>query len=562
MAKHAAGMVYDFDVSIEMPRVIVLLDELDLPRWQVTCLNCMRELDGYQLVGLVTPDHADNVGGKPQGIVKRIRSYLLPSALRRAPGPSWLAGLNSRTCKVIKSRFRERFHDQDINWMRSLSPDVILRFGFGILVGEVLDVAPNGVWSFHHGDLERYRGRPPAFWEILNSEARVGIILQRLTDRLDNGLVIAQGYVPVVPWSPRKTMQVLYECGPHLLKRALLQLKKGGSLEMTAPAKLGRLYRNPGLIDIIRFMFAVFLNTCRWMFEKSFYEFSWKIGRIPTPPLDGDVELMPEWIQGPAGGFLADPGSVPGANDTVLVEHFNRDTLKGVISSLRGIEGDLSEVRVTTLLDLERHLSFPQVYHVDDKFWLVPETANHGKQLAFELDAALCVRNPDNPMVVQGLYGVDPVLFFNDGLWWAFTSPGGSLGGHLLNAFYSTSFLGPYKPHDANPVVIDPYGARPAGAVVERDGKLFRFGQVIERRYGQGIDVFEIAELSTYYYKEKRVARLRLKPDANTGTHGIALYSWGAMVDGYRMRFSIWAGVRRIRARCRSNKRSKEEQSR
>jgi len=42
-----------------------------------------------------------------------------------------------------------------------------------------------GVWSWHHGDEDKYRGGPPAFWEIVNADPVTGALLQRLTERLD-----------------------------------------------------------------------------------------------------------------------------------------------------------------------------------------------------------------------------------------------------------------------------------------------------------------------------------------------------------------------------------------
>lgn len=75
--------------------------------------------------------------------------------------------------------------------------DVAVRIGFGILKGEILDTPEHGVLSFHHGDLRRYRGMPAGFWEFVNDESVAGVTLQRITETLDGGSIVAYRDVDV-----------------------------------------------------------------------------------------------------------------------------------------------------------------------------------------------------------------------------------------------------------------------------------------------------------------------------------------------------------------------------
>jgi folate-dependent phosphoribosylglycinamide formyltransferase PurN len=68
--------------------------------------------------------------------------------------------------------------------------DVIVRYGFGIIKGEVLEASEYGVLSYHHGDIREYRGRPAGFWEFLNGESHAGITLQQLAPKLDAGEIV------------------------------------------------------------------------------------------------------------------------------------------------------------------------------------------------------------------------------------------------------------------------------------------------------------------------------------------------------------------------------------
>lgn len=65
--------------------------------------------------------------------------------------------------------------------------DLLFRTGFGIIRGSILNVTEYGVLSYHTGDIRKYRGKPPGFWEYMNNERAVGVTLQRLNETLDGG---------------------------------------------------------------------------------------------------------------------------------------------------------------------------------------------------------------------------------------------------------------------------------------------------------------------------------------------------------------------------------------
>jgi len=75
--------------------------------------------------------------------------------------PDWLLDLERMECAVMKrGRYSEYFTDEDIERIRAFKLDFLVKFGFGITRGAILDVARYGVWSFHHDDEARYRGSP------------------------------------------------------------------------------------------------------------------------------------------------------------------------------------------------------------------------------------------------------------------------------------------------------------------------------------------------------------------------------------------------------------------
>ena len=96
--------------------------------------------------------------------------------------------------------------DDDIDLIKSYKLDFIIRFGFGIIKGEILKIPKYGVWSFHHGDEKKIRGGPYCFWEIYNSEPTTGFLLQKLTNRLDGGVVLKKGFLKTQGYSFKKNI--------------------------------------------------------------------------------------------------------------------------------------------------------------------------------------------------------------------------------------------------------------------------------------------------------------------------------------------------------------------
>ena len=85
------------------------------------------------------------------------------------------------------------FEDADVRAIRRYQLDFVLRFGFKVIRGAILECARHGVWSFHHGDERAFRGSPAGFWELFHDRPDTGVILQRLGERLDNGTVLCRG---------------------------------------------------------------------------------------------------------------------------------------------------------------------------------------------------------------------------------------------------------------------------------------------------------------------------------------------------------------------------------
>ena len=121
------------------------------------------------------------------------------SGLRGVDAAGLFAGVPVIECETVrKGKFSEYFRPEDIERIRAARLDFLLRFAFGIIRGNILQSARYGVWSFHHDDEQRYRGGPPAFWEMYFNDPHTGVVLQRLTERLDGGIILKKGSFPTI----------------------------------------------------------------------------------------------------------------------------------------------------------------------------------------------------------------------------------------------------------------------------------------------------------------------------------------------------------------------------
>ena len=72
------------------------------------------------------------------------------------------------------------------------------------------------ILSYHHGDPSSYRGRPAGFYEIFNGEKTTGIIVQRLSNELDAGVILAFAESKIVNFSYKN-----YHVGSFFMQKSL-----------------------------------------------------------------------------------------------------------------------------------------------------------------------------------------------------------------------------------------------------------------------------------------------------------------------------------------------------
>ncbi|QLG28748.1 methionyl-tRNA formyltransferase [Halorarum halophilum] len=121
------------------------------------------------------------------------------------------------------------------------SCDVGMRYGFGLLKGDVLEVPEYGVLSFHPADIRLYRGMGPP-QAYLDGRDRMGVTLQRLTEDIDAGEIIAYAETDV---DDGATLWEIYDELHDLQANTLatgIENLRDPSIEPTVPDSLGPYY--------------------------------------------------------------------------------------------------------------------------------------------------------------------------------------------------------------------------------------------------------------------------------------------------------------------------------
>ncbi len=379
----------------------------------------------------------------------------------------------------IRDRFFHSFEELDIERIRDANLDVILRFGFNVLKGPILKAARNGVWSYHHGDNQEYRGAPPYFWELYHHATKTGVILQRLNEKLDSGQVLYRSYGANVPGiSVLRNRTAQYWKSSSFVLRRLRQLHTWGEERFENelatlkedPSVQGKLYFIPKVSVLLRFLVRSFIRSLVFRFKMFGKCEQWEVA-YRLPHLKNGYQIL----RSPKNHYYADPFPFIHQGKTYLFfEDFLYLENRGVISVVQ-VNADLSTSTPEVILDVGFHLSYPMVFEDDDKVYMIPESGENETVDLYVADV-FPSRWRKVKTLKQGLQLYDVTLLKRDGLYWFFGTgvERGSASSDELFLFYSATLMGEWTPHPLNPIVSDVRNARPAGHFFERNGKLIR----------------------------------------------------------------------------------------
>ncbi|MDD3962732.1 MAG: hypothetical protein PHT77_12830 [Bacteroidales bacterium] len=544
----------------------VLCQRFILPRWQAMAIEALLN-DGHLPVVVVVGDIPLKTTLKQKikkYLGKNALYYLFERCVMHLPEKEWIntESLFKETrvvhAKVYKKGKSNYFAETTIQQIKATNPDFLLRFGFDIIRGAILEAAPWGVWSYHHDDELKYRGGPPAFWEIALGDPVTGVMLQRLTDRLDGGIVLKKGYFKTIDHSYSGNLNRVLKEAAHW---PALVCKEGPELGHLPAPTIAPLFKKPINFRMVAFLLRKAVNRMKFHFQDLFMAEKWRIALLkndPTSPFSlpgiGNFSFFP-LPSPPQNHFYADPFIIR-ESDTIhiLCEDYNYATAKGSIVYFCYRMDSLKIKMKTIALESRSHLAYPFMFAQDGTIYCIPETADSGNISLYRLNTTTgklqFIRH-----LVPGFAGVDSTIIFHEQRWWIFSTSRSS-SNESLYIFYSDSLDGNFSAHPANPVKIDIRGARPAGNIFLSEGLLIRPVQMNAGKYGASMALFVIDTLSPDHFVEHKVRDLMPFPHKgySKGFHTLSVDHGFAVVDGKTYGFNRHYFMHHLSQKIRTEK--------
>jgi hypothetical protein len=446
------------------------------------------------------------------------RGALARDAFEPMDASGLLAGVRRLEVTPRTTRFSDRLEEADLEVIRACGLDVLVRLGFRILRGGVLEAARHGVWSYHHGDNRVNRGGPAGFWEVMEGQPETGAVLQVLSEDLDNGLVLDRTVSATHPLSVRRNRNELYWKASQLLPRQLGRLQAEGAQGYFArvrrenePLQLydRRLYSTQGLGNrhMLGYLARLQRQRLRNQLRARLYRDQWSLRYQFSPQPATSLWRMKE-IKPPPDRFWADPHILVHQGEHYLFcEEFLYEPWKGRVVCMKlGRDGQVGPP--TVALELPTHLSYPYVFSWCGRHYMIPESASQRR-----VELYVCARFPDRwercATLMEDVHAVDATLLRRDGRWWMFTNMvqvrGASSWDELFLFSRRELTRGRWEPHRLNPLISDAGRARPAGRLFTWKGRLYRPSQRCTPRYGYGLHLNEVTTLSREDYREVTV---------------------------------------------------------
>ena len=434
---------------------------------------------------------------------------------------SRLKKINFET-KNLNNFNRISLDNDDINKIKSLNLDIIIRTCGFILDGDVLNVSKFGILSFHHGDNNNYRGGPAGFWEIFDKVKESGFIIQKLDKNLDGGYKLFEGnFKSGITYAHNEN--ILFKNSIFYFQKLLILIFKNRKLPINIPNKIykKKIFKNPNIFEIFIYIIRIYPTLFKRLFLKILGNKKiWSVIYNDQNILKTSNYNKFTKISNYKNTFLADPFLFKKNNNKFLFgEEYNFKKSKGSIVVYE-INGSTYN-RIGICLDENFHLSYPYIFKFENNIYMLPETAQIN-----EIRLYKCI---DFPMkwkffktLKKDIFAVDNMIFYKNNYWWLFTNIANSHRDRFsnLDIFYCENPLtDKWKQHDKNPIFVNIYKSRNAGIIINKND-IFRINQSPSfYEYGYEINLNKIVKLTPENYEEVCISNI--KPDFKKNLIGI-----------------------------------------
>ncbi len=445
----------------ERLRIGILCDGTVFRRWQAECIRQVLAVDGVEPVVLIVHEKAAIEKRKPSMKHALYRWFktnrLRAKALASEDLSATLAGIPKLLCRPVGPSTAQRLEKDDLAAIKTYSPDVLLRFGFNILHGDILTLTRHGIWSYHHGDEEEYRGRPVGFWEIMRGDPVTGVTLQRLTEQVDAGLILRKGWFRTIDHSLSQNLDSVMLGSTGWMAQVCRELLMGrtDAAEGVPSVSEAPVHEAPDNVDLLGFLFTCNRNRMAFDRRRGGQQDEWNIGVLYQPIaslLDAKPSLNVRWLPSPGSGQQRKTpfGYLTDGQLNVLYGKYDSSKNKSAISRIRPKRDNVLK-RSRMMLSNEHTLSHPFLLEHDGRLFVIPESSA-GRVELYEVhvtnEALVFVRTLlEEPLC-------SPTVFRHEGRWWLFGTKE-PLADVALYAYHAAELEGPWTAHVSNPLKMD-----------------------------------------------------------------------------------------------------------
>lgn len=467
-----------------------------------------------------------------------------------------LRGIPELDIKTGNEYSLESGYGQWVKEITNYDLDIILKFGFHILNGDILKTAKYGILTNSIDDQKIIDGINPGFWEVVRNYPVTNSVLFILSDKINENEVVFNSMESTCMFSINVNRNNVFWRASLFMPRIISGLHRSGAGFLDRQKKRFRsvsittdLYPRPlSVLNALQYIFHYFAVAAKTIYKKVFYTdaFNWQVLfeiRNDRKTLLPDFRCFKKLIS-PKGIFWADP-FVVAKNDNyfVFVEEFIYKANKAHISVLK-LDNNGNLLSSERIIERDYHMSYPFIFNLENVYYMIPET---GKNKTIELYR--CIDFPykwefERNLMVN-VSAVDTTLFFYNRKWWLFTSldQTGNISGsstELFLFFTNDIFSDKWESHPDNPIVSDIRTARPAGKLFIHEDKIYRPSQNCTGRYGIGFNISQVTKLTENEYSETLISET--EPQWNIklkGTHTFNSDKDISVIDVYSYRKRI-----------------------
>lgn len=280
------------------------------------------------------------------------------------------------------------------------------------------------------------------------------------------------------------------------------------------------------------------------LIDRLSYSQNWNIGFCEQSPetfIENKKLNKIKWLKHPyTDRWFADPFilKVTDTEIVVFVEECYIQTPKGIIAELIIDKESMRLKRRYELLELDTHLSYPVIFHYEDKILVCPENGQSGCLSIYEYDEVN--HRLINPNIILDEALADATIIKQDESNYYLVATKYPETQTNLYLYKSTNGLyGPYNLVKETPVCVDKVCSRPAGNFIVYNGIVYRPSQNCMKRYGAALTLMEIERMDEQFIEKIHFTIAPVSYKYNLGIHTINVQDGVIVVDGYGYSFPI-----------------------